>query len=86
MNAFDVYKIYVATKLHFTSEKYDYVKFKGVTKATWKTYNNRPDKYFFEKLSTELQQRDILPFFIAQFIQCNTTWVGEMLDDFNNSM
>ena len=47
MDGFDVYKIYLAIKLHFTSESYDYFKHNGKTTARLATFTKRRDRYFF---------------------------------------
>ena len=86
MEGFDVYRKYVGIKLHFNSDKYDFVKLKGAVNATHKSYEKRGDKYFFRKLADTLQSKDIVPFFVAQFIECNSSWIGSMLDDINGSL
>ena len=50
MTPFEVYKQYVAVKLHFNNEKYDYIKCNGRTKnITQNSFAKRRDKYYFEK-------------------------------------
>ena len=44
---FDVYKVYLGVKLHFTTDTYDYVKYGGKTNATLDTFTKRKDRYFF---------------------------------------
>ena len=51
---FDVYKVYLGVKLHFTTDTYDYVKYGGKTNATLDTFTKRKDRYFFHKLSKRL--------------------------------
>ena len=51
MSSFDCYRDYVALKAHFTSWSYDFFHFEGRTHATVKSFENRKDRYWFEKLS-----------------------------------
>ena len=61
MNGFEVYKIYLAMKLHFTSKKqsYDYHRHAGKTTARLATFTKRRDRYFFHKLSRTYSDTDI---------------------------
>ena len=54
---FDVYKTYLAVKLHFTSDTYDYYKYDGKVNAKLDTFTKRKDRYFFHKLSTTIWTR-----------------------------
>ena len=64
---FEVYKTYLAVKLHFTSASYDYIKYEGKINAKLDTFTSRNDRYFFHKLSTRYKQDEILDFFVANF-------------------
>jgi len=86
MIGFEIYQKYIGVKLHFNTQSFDFTKSKGTRGATLANYNKRRDRFFFEKMSTKLQTVDIIPFFVAQFINCNTTWIGEMLDNFEGSL
>jgi hypothetical protein len=50
---FDVYKVYLGVKLHFTTKTYDYIKYGGKVNATLDSFTKRKDRYFFHKLSTK---------------------------------
>ena len=76
---FDVYKIYLGVKLHFTSKSYDYIKYGGKVNAKLETFTKRKDRYFFHKLSTKYGQTDILDFFIANFLTDSKGWIGNLL-------
>ena len=43
MDPFEVYKLYLALKLHFTTEKYDITKTRGGVKASEKAFLKRKD-------------------------------------------
>ena len=76
---FDVYKTYLAVKLHFTSDTYDYYKYGGKVNAKLDTFTKRKDRYFFHKLSTRYGQDNILDFFVANFLADSKRWIGNLL-------
>ena len=86
MEAYDIYTRYVALKLHFTSDHYDFIASCGKTRASERSYNKRRDRAFFEMLSTRVKDKDIVPFFVAQFVQSNTLWVGDMVLNYEAAM
>ncbi len=59
MNGFEVYKLYLAIKLHFTSDSYNYFTFNGKTRTTLQSFEKRRDKYFFKKLATKFNQDEL---------------------------
>lgn len=78
MDAYDAYKKFLAIKLHFKNEKYDYFKYRGSVKVTRDSFETRNDKYHFHKLS----KRDDLELFLACNIrEENDVWVGHMFDE-----
>ena len=79
MDGFDVYKIYLAVKLHFTSESYDYFKHNGKTTARLKTFTKRRDRYFFHKLSRSYSNNDCVNYFVAGFINNDSVWIGDVV-------
>ena len=76
---FDVYKTYLAVKLHFASDTYDYYKYDGKVNAKLYTFTKRKDRYFFHKLSTRYAETDILDFFVANFLADSKRWIGNLL-------
>jgi hypothetical protein len=79
MTAFESYKMYVAVKLHFTTDSYDYFKFNGKTKVSEANFEKRKDRYFFKKLTNRVKDPDILPYFVANFVANPDGWIGNML-------
>ena len=81
MNGFEVYKIYLAIKLHFTSknQSYDYHKHAGRTKAKLETFTKRRDRYFFHKLSRAYSDTDIVNYFISNFVSNTNLWIGDVI-------
>lgn len=76
---FDVYKTYLGVKLHFTTDTYDYIKYGGKTNAKLDTFTKRKDRYFFHKLSKRFNERDVLDFFVSNFIIAGDKWVGDLI-------
>jgi len=75
---FDVFKIYLAIKLHFTTDTYDYHKYEGKVNCKLDTFTKRNDRYFFHKLSTRYGKDDILGFFISNFLVDSNKWIGNL--------
>lgn len=73
MDSFDVYKIYLALKLHFTNKNYDVVKYNGKVKASEKSFLKRNDGIFFKKLAKKYSREEIVDYFIATFIVSGST-------------
>ena len=71
MTGFDCYRTYLAFKNHFTKDNFDYFKYGGKTNATTTSFNKRKDKYFFEKMSRQKKDEDIVDYFTAIFSQCD---------------
>ena len=68
MTGFEVYKMYLALKLHFTSDSYDYFQYGGNAKASQTSFDQRKDKFFFVKLSRKFKDFELREFFVANFI------------------
>jgi hypothetical protein len=81
MNGFEVYKIYLAIKLHFTSknQSYDFHKHNGRTTARLETFTKRRDRYFFHKLSKSYNDRSIVNYFLSNFVSNTNLWVGDII-------
>tara|TARA_B100000212_G_scaffold296684_1_gene240107 strand:+ start:1014 stop:1598 length:585 start_codon:yes stop_codon:yes gene_type:complete len=69
MTGFEVYKMYLALKLHFTSDSYDYFQYGGNAKASQVSFDQRRDKFFFVKLSRKFKDFELREFFVANFIE-----------------
>lgn len=53
MNAFEIYQLYTALKLHFKNDKYDFFKYNGSTRVTPATFNklHESEQYQYAKIS-----------------------------------
>ena len=79
---FDCYKSYLGLKNHFTKPKYDYHKYGGKSRATVQSFYKRRDRYFFEKLSRQKTDGEVVEFFVSNFISCDnpqSLWIGEIV-------
>ena len=81
MNGFEVYKIYLAVKLHFTSKarSYDFHRHLGKTTARLETFTKRRDRYFFHKLSKSYNSNTIVDYFVSNFVTNTNLWVGDII-------
>ncbi len=78
---FDVFKTYLAVKLHFTTKTYDYNKYGGKVNCKLETFTKRNDRYFFHKLSTRYNADEILEFFVANFVNDSKKWIRNLLEN-----
>jgi hypothetical protein len=81
VNGFEIYKVYLAVKLHFTSknQSYDFHKHNGRTTARLETFTKRRDRYFFHKLSKSYNDRSIVDYFLSNFVSNTNLWVGDII-------
>jgi hypothetical protein len=86
MNGFKAYRYYIALKLHFTNEKFNVFENRGNVKGSLATFQARNDSYLFEKLARQFDSdRDIIQFFVANFVYGNTNVVydqGEAIQNY----
>lgn len=81
---FDAYKCYLSLKNHFTKDSYDYFKYCGKSRATVQSFYKRRDRFWFEKISRQKSDKEVVDFFVANFVSCNdpeTLWIGEMIKE-----
>ena len=78
---YDVYVLYLSLRNHFTNLDYDFFTYNGKVKASKESFNKRKDRYFFERLSRKKQQKELIDFFVSNFVDItdpNKLWVGEL--------
>jgi len=79
LSGYETYKLYLALKLHFSSESFDFFAYNGKTKHISKeTYLARRDRFQFEKLARRCDNLE--DHLVANMIK-DKTWVGDLLDD-----
>lgn len=80
MNAFEVFKDYMALKRHFSNSSYDYFKYGGKVRGTTPdSFIKRKDKIYFEKLAKKFNKKtDIVNFFVANFSKNEKLWIKDL--------
>lgn len=78
MNGFEVYKIYLSLKLHFSKDNYNFFLFNGKSRASLASFEKRNDKYFFKKLALKYDEHTIIEFFVSHFIHDDKFWIGNI--------
>ena len=78
---FAAYALWNALKLHFTSDSYDFFKYHGKTNVSKQTFTTNKSKYQFYKLSRKYELEELKNFYIANFIQGNADWVGDLIQN-----
>lgn len=79
---FDVYKNYLGLKNHFTKDTYDYHRYGGKSRASLDSFYKRRDRFFFEKLSRQKNDTEVVEFFVSNFVTCDdpqSLWIGEIV-------
>lgn len=87
MTPFEVYKSYLGIKNHFTRESYDFHKYYGKSKLSLQTFYKRKDRFFFEKISRQHKETEIIDFFVSNFASSDNPqnlWVGEIIKNGNS--
>ena len=75
MDPFLVYKMYLALKLHFTTESYDITKHRGAVRGKKETFLQRKDLTAIRKLARDYSQKQIRDFLVANFVS-GDKWGG----------
>tara|TARA_R100001460_G_scaffold7432_1_gene18935 strand:- start:203 stop:817 length:615 start_codon:yes stop_codon:yes gene_type:complete len=75
MEAFDVYKSYLALKLHFTTDKYDAIKQRGRVRATKQSFFKRTDLLNIRKIAEKYSEKEVVDFLVANFVS-GDRWGG----------
>ena len=84
MAPFECYKTYLALKNHFNKDSYDYFTYNKKTRASLQSFYKRKDRFWFEKLSRQRDEKEIEDFFVSNFVSCNdpeTLWIGEIIKE-----
>ena len=75
MDAFEVYKYYLALKLHFTTDNYDIVEQRGKVRATKTAFAKRKDLYAISKIAKTYSDEEVANFLVANFVS-GDRWGG----------
>jgi len=80
-NAFEVYQMYSALKMHFTTN-YNYFKYNGKTNLKKESFEKSKLKYYCLRLSRKYNNiLDVQDFLLSNFIEDEKTWIGELLSE-----
>lgn len=78
MDAYEAYQKFLAIKLHFKDENYDYFKYHGKVRTNRSKFETRNDKYFYHKLS----KKPKIELFLATNLKDNPDmWIGKIFDE-----
>lgn len=72
MNTYEAYALWMALKLHFTSD-YDAIKYNFKTRASPAALEKRKDKYWFSKLAKQRKPQDYI---IHNLLEDSNRWIG----------
>lgn len=85
MDGYKAWKLYMAVKLHFTTQKYNVFNNRGHVKGARDTFYNRNDRFIFERLARKFPtERDLIQYFVANFAYDNGEVVYEQADGETN--
>ena len=80
---FETYQHYLSLKNHFTNPKYDFFRYGAKTRATLTSFNERKDKYWFEKTSRKYSDQEVVDFLVSNFAAADNPqnlWIGEIIN------
>ena len=75
MEPFEVYRYYLALRLHFTTDSYDVIKQQGRVRATKNSFLKRKDMFAIRKVAETYSDKDIVDFLVANFVS-GDRWGG----------
>lgn len=78
-SGYGAYIVFVTIRTHFESSTFDFFKHHKV-KANRITYEKRTDRWFFDKVSKEYEDKELRDFFIANRLK-DRNYVTELLED-----
>ena len=75
---FNLYVKYLAFKKHFTTDQYDYQKYRGKVRASFDKFRTRNDVFFFHKLWQKDEPENYL---LANMIVNPNSWIREIVEE-----
>jgi hypothetical protein len=75
--SFNWYVKYLAMKQHFTTDGYDYHKYRGKIRASFDSFRTRNDVFFFHKLANKEEPENIL---LATMVVKPNAWIREIVE------
>ena len=85
MDGSKAWKLYMAVKLHFTTNKYNVFNNRGHVKGARDTFYSRNDRFIFERLSRKFAtELDIIQYYVANFAYANESVVYSDIESDTN--
>jgi len=81
VNGYDLYGLYQAIKLHFTSESYNFFYYDGKTRVSIDAFQKRRDKFLFHRLARKYRDDEMVPFLVANFVHSDDNWTKSLLEE-----
>jgi len=81
LNGYDLYCIYQAIKLHFTSESYNFFQYDGKTRVSIDAFQKRRDKFLFHRLARKYRDDEMVPFLVANFVHSDDKFTKTLLEE-----
>jgi hypothetical protein len=76
VDGYRAWKLYMAVKLHFTTNKYNVFNNRGHVKGARETFYSRNDRFIFERLSRKFAtEQEIIQYYVANFAYGNESVV-----------
>lgn len=76
----EAYQTYLALKRHFASGSYDYFKYNGKVRVKASTFQQRKDRFYFEKLAKKFATTDELAkFFVSGLVTNPNLYIRDMV-------
>ncbi|MFZ9611005.1 MAG: hypothetical protein ACO294_09920 [Methylococcales bacterium] len=75
MEPFEVYRYYLALRLHFTTDQYDVIKQQGRVRASKNSFLQRKDLLSIRKVAETYSDKDVVDFLVANFVS-GDRWGG----------
>ena len=75
--------LFRSIKNHFSKNTYDYHKYCGKTNASIQSFYKRKDRFWFEKISRQKEDKEIIDFFVSNFVAADNPqnlWIGEIIN------
>lgn len=81
MRGYDLYCLYQAIKLHFTSDSYNFFHYDGKTRVSTDSFEKRRDKFLFHRLARKYRDDEMVSFLVANFVHADSNWTKSLLEE-----
>ena len=81
INAYQAACIFMAVRIHFTSDSYDYFKYNGKVNLSVDAFEAKRDKYTFHKLAKKYKEEEYLDFIVANIMKNPKVYSRELLSE-----